>query len=172
MEEERILPNTAHSSGKESYLSDQVPHYIVLIRLSQPFCTTTELVRPGKLWEKPREPLHPILGPLHLIMQVVYYEETGRYVSTSTTLARTRRFLEWWATFFPFPSCSLSSGVPLACRMLWSCVDMRVFADIWLSLEIPTVNGQDFTSPFLYPSGFFSNQTSNNKMKVFDFTEL
>lgn len=58
MEEERILPNTAHSSGKESYLSDQAPHYI-LVRLSQPLCTTTELVR-LELWEKPREPLHPI----------------------------------------------------------------------------------------------------------------
>lgn len=49
---------------------------------------------------------------------------------------------------------------------------MRVFADNWLSLEIPTVNGQDVVSPFLYPSGFFSNQAGNNKMKVVDFTEL
>ena len=75
MEEERILPDTAHSSGKESYLSDQVPLFIVLIRLSQRLCTMTELVRSGKLWEKA-----PILEPLHLIMQVIYYQETERKV--------------------------------------------------------------------------------------------
>jgi len=71
MEEERILPDTAHSSGKESYLSDQVPLFIVLIRLSQPLHTTTELMRSGKLWEKAREPLHPILEPLYLIIQII-----------------------------------------------------------------------------------------------------
>lgn len=49
---------------------------------------------------------------------------------------------------------------------------MRVFADYWLSLENAMVNGQDFISPFLYPSGFFSNQVSNNKMKVANFAEL
>lgn len=131
MEEERILPDTVHSSGKESYLSDQVPLFIVLIRLSQPLHSVTELVRPGKLWERAREPLHLILEPIHLTMQIIYcQEQKGRHVCTSTTPERTRRFLEWWATFFPFPSCSLSSGVSLACRMLWSCVDIRVFC--WL----------------------------------------
>lgn len=48
---------------------------------------------------------------------------------------------------FPFPSCSLSSGVSLACRMLWSCVDTGVFTDYWLSIEIATVNDLDFISP-------------------------
>lgn len=80
MEEERILPDAANSSGKESYLSDQVPLFIVLIRLRQPLRTMTELVRSGKLWEKAREPLHLILEPLHLIMQVIYYQETERKV--------------------------------------------------------------------------------------------
>lgn len=172
MEEERILPDTAHSSGKESYLSDQVPLFTVLIRLSQPLNTMTDLVRSGELWEKAREPLPLILEPFHPTMQVICYQETERHVSTNATLERTRRILEWWATFFPFPSCSLSSGVSLACRMLWSCVDMRVFADHWLSLEIAIVNGQDFISPFPYPSSFFSNKVGNNKMKAADFAQL
>lgn len=30
----------------------------------------------------------------------------------------------------------------------------------------------NFISPFLYPSGFFSNQVGNNKMKAADFVEL
>lgn len=80
MEEERILPDTAHSSGKESYLSDQVPLFVVLIRLSQLLGTTTELVRSGRLWEKAREPLHLILESLDLIMQVIYYQEAERKV--------------------------------------------------------------------------------------------
>lgn len=131
MEEERILPDTAHSSGKESYLSDQVPLFIVLIRLSQPSHSMTELVRSGKLWERVREPLYLILEPVHLIMQIIHCQETARKAREyQHRLERTRRFLEWWATFFPFPSCSLSSGVSLACRMLWSCVDVRVFC--WL----------------------------------------
>lgn len=78
MEEERILPDIAHSSGKESYLSDQVPLFIVLIRLSQPLHSMTELVRLEKLWERVREPLHLILEPVHLIMQIIYYQEAAR----------------------------------------------------------------------------------------------
>jgi len=39
-------------------------------------------------------------------------------------------------------------------------------------LEIAIVNGQDFISPCLFPSGFFSNQGGNNKKKVADFAEL
>lgn len=78
MEEERILPDTAHSSGKESYLSDQVPLFIVLIRLSQPSHTMTELVRSGKLWERVKEPLHLILEPVHLIMQIIYHQRARK----------------------------------------------------------------------------------------------
>lgn len=64
MEEERILPDTAHSSGKESYLSDQVPLFNILSRLSQTFCTTTELVRPGQLWEQARKGIHNDSGTI------------------------------------------------------------------------------------------------------------
>lgn len=78
MEEERILPDTAHSSGKESYLSDQVPLFMVLIRLRQPSHSMTELVRSAKLWERAREPLHLIVEPVHLIMQIIYDQETER----------------------------------------------------------------------------------------------
>lgn len=67
--------------------------------------------------------------------------EKGRHMSTSGILERTRRFLEWWATFFPLPSCSFSSEVSLACKMLWSFVDLRVFADWWLSLETAVAYG-------------------------------
>lgn len=72
MEEERILPDTAHSSGKESYLSDQVPLFNVLFRLSQTMCTMTELVRSGQLWEQAREAIHLILELLHLITKLIY----------------------------------------------------------------------------------------------------
>lgn len=96
MEEERILPDTAHSSGKESYLSDQVPLFNILSRLSQTFCTTTELVRPGQLWEQDRKGIHTILEPLHLIVKVITVRrQKGMHVNTSATLERTRRFLEW-----------------------------------------------------------------------------
>lgn len=78
MEEERILPDTAHSSGKESYGSDQVPLLIALFRLNQPLHSVTELVRSAKLWERAREPLHLIVEPVHLTMQVIHYQEAER----------------------------------------------------------------------------------------------
>lgn len=52
--------------------------FIVIIRLSQPLHSMTDPVRSGKLWERAREPLHLILEPVHLIMQIIYYQETER----------------------------------------------------------------------------------------------
>lgn len=51
---------------------------ILLIKLSQPLHSMTELARSGKLWERAREPLHLILEPVHLIMQIIYYQEAER----------------------------------------------------------------------------------------------
>lgn len=88
MEEERVLPDIARCSGRESYLSDQVPLFIIFIRLSQPLNTMTKLVRSGKLWKKARESWHLILEALHLIVQVLSYRETERKVHESQCYPR------------------------------------------------------------------------------------
>lgn len=77
MEEERILPDCALQRKRKLFIRPGASFYCSH-QAKPTLIFMTELVRSGKLWERAREPLHLIVEPAYLIMQIIYYQETER----------------------------------------------------------------------------------------------